>query len=309
MFLKHSINWMTRLSSSAVSRKAPGGSLGFAIPVLCYHSWTRGGHRYESDDHLALASDLKTLARRGYRVIPLPALVEVLRGERSPEPLAGVKLVGLSFDDGRDYDYHDIEDTPGERVISMHSILKESRQWLPQFGEGPRGVAFVIASSEARAILDRTCGAGLDQWRDTWWSPCAAEGVLGIANHGWDHVHDTLPVVRQRENKKGSFFAIDSLEDAEGQIAEAQRYINEKTVGRALPLFGYPYGHVPAYLRDDYFPNHGARLGIHAAFGTGGTSVRPDTPIWDIPRFVCGGHWKTPDEFLALLETVERGER
>ena len=280
----------------------------FAVPVLCYHSWAVGGD-YELDNHLALESDLKTLAERGYRVISLPVLVEVLRGERSPSPLAGEKLVGLSFDDGWDYDYCDIEDGRGGRAISIHSILRQSRQCLPQFDEGPRGVSFVIASPEARALLDRSCGAGLDHWRDAWWAPCAAEGVLGIANHSWDHVHDTLPVVRQRANQKGSFFEIDSFEDAGGQIADAQRYIDQKTHGRALSLFGYPYGHVSAYLRDVYFPDHGARLGIRAAFSTGGTSVRLNTPIWDIPRFVCGEHWKTKSDFSALLDTVEKGER
>lgn len=280
----------------------------FAVPVLCYHSWAMGDG-YELDNHLALESDLETLAERGYWVISLPVLVEVLRGKRSLGSLAGEKLVGLSFDDGWDYDYCDIADGRGGLAISIHSILKRSRQWLPQFDEGPRGVSFVIASPEARALLDRTCGVGLDRWRDVWWASCAAEGVLGIANHSWDHVHDTLPIVRQHANKKGSFFEINSFDDAEGQIADAQRYINQKTNGQALPLFGYPYGHVSIYLRDVYFPHHGARLGIRAAFGTGGTSVRPDTPVWDIPRFVCGEHWKTQSDFWALLDAVERGER
>lgn len=309
MFVKRMMNWAANVFGSDVSRKTPVESSAFVVPVLCYHSWAVDGRGYESDNHLALESDLKTLAERSYRVIPLPVLVEVLRGERSLRPLAGAKLVGLSFDDGWDYDYCDIEDERGDRAISIRSILKQSQRWLSQCYKGPRGVSFVIASPEARAILDRTCGAGLDRWRDAWWAPCAAEDVLGIANHSWDHVHDTLPVVRQRENKKGSFLAIDSFEDAEGQIADAQRYINEKTHGRALPLFGYPYGHVSAYLRDIYFAEHGARLGLRAAFGTGGTSVRSDTPIWDIPRFVCGEHWKTKNDFSKLLDAVERGER
>lgn len=157
--------------------------------------------------------------------------------------------------------------------------------------------------------MDKACARGLDEWRDDWWEECARRGLIGIANHSWDHVHDTLPEVRQRENRKGSFLTIDSLEDAEAQIAEAQRYIDARTGGLALPIFGYPYGHVSPYLRDEYFPAHGERIGIRAAFGTGGVSVRPDAPLWDIPRFVCGWHWRTPEELAALLDEVERGAR
>mgnify|MGYP001764771735 FL=1 len=95
----------------------------------------------------------------------------------------------------------------------------------------------------------------------------------------------------------------------EGVPVAMQHYIAERTGGRALPIFGYPYGHVSAYLRDEYFPDNGGRLGIEAAFGTGGASVRADSPVWDIPRFVCGWHWKSPDEFSALIDAIERGER
>lgn len=281
----------------------------FAIPVLCYHSWTMTGDAYEGNDHVALEHDLRTLAARGYGVLPLTLLVDILRGAHPAKVLAGRRWVGLSMDDGRDHDYLDLTDADGRRVRAMHSILAEYRDRLPILGSGPMAVSFVIASPQARRDLDRSCGDGLDQWRDAWWAECAATGILGIANHSWDHVHDTLARVRQRDNRKGSFLAIDTFDDAEGQIAEAQRYIAERCEGHELPLFGYPYGHVPPYLRDEYFPKHGARLGITGAFGTGGASVRPDTPVWDIPRFVCGWHWRTEQEFGALLDAVERGER
>lgn len=281
----------------------------FSIPVLCYHSWTMSGNVHEGNDHVALESDLKTLGRRGYQIIPIPTLVALLRGEIAPQPFSGKKLVGLSCDDGRDFDYYATVNDTMDPIPGFHDILARSRPWLNQVCDGPRAISFVIASSEARKILDRNCGRGHDEWRDSWWQECAQKGILGIANHGWDHVHDALPLVRQRENKKGSFYEIDTFEDAEGQIVDAQRYIDSRTDGKALPLFGYPYGHVPAYLRDEYFPKESARIGIRAAFGTGGSSVRPDTCIWDIPRFVCGWHWKGADGFEALLDAIERGER
>lgn len=289
--------------STDVERRA------FSIPVLCYHSWTMGSGRYEGDDHIALAQDLRMLGERGYRVLPLPRLVEMLQGGAAADELCESRLVGLSFDDGRDYDFIDSLDAAGRVVPSMQAVLEAGRDWIEVCGEGPMAVSFVIASPEARRLMDRACGDGLDQWRDDWWAECAERGLIGIANHSWDHVHDSLPAVRQRENRKGSFLAIDSYDDAEAQIAEAQTYIAGRSGGKALPIFGYPYGHVSPYLRDEYFPVHGARIGIEAAFGTGGASVQSDSPLWDIPRFVCGWHWRNPAELSALLDAVERGER
>lgn len=303
MQLQDRSEWVITTSPSRSS------STDFVIPVLCYHSWAADGGGYTSDNHLALESDLRTLAARGYQVISLPLLAAVLRREQPAAGLIGHKLVGLSFDDGWDYDYCALRNARGDSVKSIHTLLVESREWLAQLDTGPRGVAFVIASPEARRILELACGAGVDRWRDTWWADCAAKGVLGIANHSWDHLHEALPQVRQREQRKGSFLAVECLADAEGQVAEAQRYIQDKTQGRALALFGYPYGHVSPYLRDEYLPQYGARLGIRAAFATGGAAVRPGVSPWAIPRFVCGEHWGSAAEFTALLDAVESGRR
>ena len=140
LLVKRVINWAISMFGNDTSRQSSDQSLVFAIPILCYHSWAVGGRSYESDNHLALENDLRTLAERGYCVIPLPVLIEVLRGERILGSLAGKKLVGLSFDDGWDYDYCDIEDGHGDLVISIRSILKQSWRWLPQLCEGPRGI-------------------------------------------------------------------------------------------------------------------------------------------------------------------------
>ncbi|MDR2689929.1 MAG: glycosyltransferase [Azoarcus sp.] len=279
---------------------------GFSIPVLCYHSFNVSGQRYETNDHLALEADLEMLGQRGYQLVSLPDLVDILRGER---PAPGLKLVALSCDDGVDLDWHDAHHECGGHLLAFHTLLEQSRQCLPQWGEGPRAVAFVIASPEARAAMEQAC-AGHPTLREDWWAECAAQGVLGIANHSWDHVHDCLTVVCQRDNKKGSFLDIATPSEADGQIARAQAYIDEKTAGKALPLFAYPYGHVSPWLRDEYFPaQEKSSGGLRAAFGTGGMSVRPGSNIWALPRFVCGEHWRNPEEFAALLDAVERGEK
>jgi hypothetical protein len=295
-----------KLQKAGTERAAEGR--GFAIPVLCYHSSNVRGASYETNDHLALEADLKTLGQRGYQIIPLPLLVAILRGEHAAAKLSGRKLVGLSCDDGVNLDWHDADQEDGSKVAAFNTILDKSRQWLSQWGEGPRAVAFVIASPEARIIMEQTC-VGHPVLQEDWWAECAASGVLGIANHSWDHVHDNLPVVCQQDNKKGSFLHIATQTDAERQIVLAQQYIDSKTAEKALRLFAYPYGDVSPWLRDEYFPSRTATHGMLAAFATGGAAVRPGANIWALPRFVCGEHWHNPGEFAALLDAVERGEK
>jgi len=289
---------LRRENESALNKAA------LQIPVLCYHSWTIDGPLYANNDHVALEHDLQTLARKGYQILPLTELVAVLRGESSVETLAGKKLVCITFDDGRDLDYLDYWSEEIGEIRSFHTLLDHSKTWIPQHSAGPRAVSFVIASAPARRILDVECGNSLKLWNDFWWKECAAKGILGIANHSWDHVHQCLDTVRQQDNKKGSFLEISTFADAEAQIADAQRYIDSKTNQRGLPFFCYPYGHVPVYLRDEYFPVHGDRVGIVAAFSTSGLAVNEHTYIWDIPRFVCGYHWKSSDEFETLLDAM-----
>lgn len=274
----------------------------FPIPVLCYHSWTVNGPAYHENDHVALESDLKTLALRGYEIIPLPALIRLLRGGDFDEAAQGKKLVGITFDDGMVYDYCDAETHSCGEIKSFHTLMRESESVIAQMAPGPRALSFVIASNQCRQVL----GGPEDQFNDQWWEACATEGIIGIGNHSWDHVHEMLDTVRQQDNLKGSFFEIKTFEDAEAQIAEANAYILEKTGGRSLSIFGYPFGHASPYLCEEYFPQHAQRIGLSAAFSTAGAPVTQDCSLWSIPRFVCGEHWKTPTEFLGLLDTLEQ---
>lgn len=288
-----------RALSSVVGRSKRAAP--FTIPVLCYHSWRLKGPLYPENDHVALAQDLRVLAERGYEIIPLPALVRLLQGEQGSQNLANKKLVGISFDDGNRFDYFDHESDAAGTSVSFTRLMTQSADYLPQAIAGPRAVSFVIASPTCRSVL----GGEEEQFCDKWWEPCAAAGAVGIANHSWDHVHDAMDCVEQKDNLKGSFFEINTFNDAERQIAQAHSFIAERTFGRALPLFGYPYGHVPPYLRDEYFPQHAQRIGICAAFSTGGAPVTQNSNLWDIPRYVCGEHWRSPSEFTQILTTLE----
>lgn len=159
----------------------------------------------------------------------------------------------------------------------------------------------MIASPEARATLDRTCIAGRDNWRDTWWSAAARTGILAIGNHSWDHLHPTLDHVAQRAQVKGGFAAVDVWTDADAQIRQAEGYIQRRTAGMASGLFAYPYGESNRYLVDEYFPHCQEQHRLRAAFRTGGEYVSSHTTRWNIPRFVCGEHWRSSDELRKIL--------
>jgi hypothetical protein len=152
-------------------------------------------------------------------------------------PFAGGRWVGLTFDDGTDFDFIDLAHPHLGLIKSFYTILREAAGPNGDRWPKPIGVSFVIASPEARKVLDRTCIAGLGQWRDTWWRDAARSGILAIGNHSWDHTHETLETIAQREQRKGTFYGVDNFEDADRQIRRAQEYINERTGRLSTRLF------------------------------------------------------------------------
>lgn len=269
------------------------------IPVLTYHALHAPGTDYIDNDHIALEEDLKIVHKLGFRVAPLH---EIARLSWDPEgsSLADEKWVGLGFDDGTDFDYLDLDHPHLGYIKSFYTILREAGK---TFGDSPSpsGVSFVIASPDARRVLDQTCIAGRDNWRDVWWEDAARTGILQIGNHSWDHTHETLETVAQREQRKGTFLGIDTIEDADAQIIQADSYIRHRTNGLATRLFAYPYGEASDYLVNEYFPGNMKRHGQLAAFGTGGRYVTHESNRWNIPRFVCGEHWRKPEELESIL--------
>ena len=277
------------------------------IPILAYHALNLTDKDYASNDHVALQKDLELIRRLGFKVARLTDIAK-LTWIRAPSPLDLDPCVGLSFDDGTDFDYLDIEaHSYLGHVKSFYTILKESGAGGGHGWPQPKGTAFVIASPEARAVLDKTCISGLNQMRDVWWAEAARSGILEIGNHSWDHAHPSLTTIAQRNQEKGTFKGIDNLVDADAQIVRAGAYIKWLTDGHAAPLFAYPYGEATDYLIHDYFPNNTERHGMLAAFSTSGECVTRNSNRWNIPRFVCGLHWKTPEGLEMILRDVLRG--
>jgi len=284
---------------AASFRRRPRAS--YAIPVLCYHALHAPGTSYAENDHTALEEDLRVIERAGYRILPLPALVDTLTGMSTVE-LAESKFVCLTFDDGPDVDFVDYRDDRLGLVKSFRRILEEYRDARPHLApHGPMAVSFVIASRSARSILDRTCIAGRGEWRDTWWAECSRSGLIAIGNHSWDHLHPSLPSVEQREQAKGTFLAIDSYRDANVQVRFAREAIEHVLGHASTRLFAYPFGEAPEYLVHEYLPRRQHEHGHVAAFTTAGEPVTRGSNRWTLPRYVCGQHWRTPDELDALL--------
>ncbi len=268
------------------------------IPVLTYHAARIGGDDYALNHHVAFFEDLRLLHNMGLRVADLNRVVRRLR--------AGDSTIGgdvaITFDDGTDFDYFDLPHPTWGTQRSMLNIMKD---FIKEFGANAQpdlhATSFVIASPKARRELDRTCLIGRDWYTDDWWPEAIASGLMSIANHSWDHLHPTLEVVAQRQQKKGTFGVVDTYEDADAQIRQATDYLMCKTENRASRLFAYPYGESTEYLTTEYLPNFEAEHRLEGAFTTSAAVLTASVSIWELPRFVCGQHWKCSEDLAAIL--------
>lgn len=271
------------------------------VPILTYHALDATGTTYETNNHVALAEDIRVMASCGFRVVSASRVVDAIAGEAPP---LEERCVAITFDDAPDFDYHDVTRPDLGLVKSFARVLKEGSSLFSRLtGRGRLcATSFAIASPEARAVLDRTCIAGLGEWRDDWWQAAQREGYLQIGNHSWDHTHPTLPTVSQREQRKGDFFGIDTYEDADAQIRCAEDYIEGKLGRPSARLFAFPYGEPVDYLVHEYLPRFAAEHRQRAAFINDSDYATMSTNRWRIPRFVCGWQWKSPEELAGILE-------
>ena len=148
--------------------------------------------------------------------------------------------------------------------------------------------------------MDRACIAGKDWMRESWWVDAERSGLMAIENHSWDHNHPCLESPGPHGLVRGDFHAVTTEDQANFEIAQAQDYL-EARLRRRPSLFCYPFGHVSPFLHDDWLPRNGPPLGLDAAFGDGAAPVTQTTDRWNVPRYICGWHWKTKDELARLL--------
>ena len=271
--------------------------------MLTYHSHNISGTAYAQNDHVALATDVEALHAAGARIVPLDEIADgVARGSIDG---SGELIVGLSFDDGPVFDYYDFEHRRFGPQRSFRNILDDfgARHGMAP----PHATSFVIASPEARAAMERAedCGyPDIDAWlRDGWWIEAAKSGRHAIGNHSWDHVHHAVATVALSSETRDDFSRVDTYADADAQVRHAGEFINAK-VGQRCSLFAYPFGHVNRYLVEEYFPGRHSEHRMRAAFSVARGLVPPGCPVWNIPRMVCGEHWRDVRGLLDLLHVA-----
>jgi hypothetical protein len=251
------------------------------VPILTYHSHRISGDTYATNDHEALRMDLRTLHRAGFRVVPLWWVVEWLLGERPDEAMA--RTVAITFDDGADFDFHDLPHPTCGPQRSFLNLLRDFRAEVGDAQPGLHATAFVIASPVVRAELDARCMVGRGWMSDGWWTEAARSGLIAIENHSWDHNHPMASRVCQREQRAGSFAWIATEDECDAEIAQAAAFIATRTGG----------GRRSSRI--------GERHGTIAAFGGGGGCVVRDASRWNVPRLVCGGDWSSAEQLAEVL--------
>jgi hypothetical protein len=268
------------------------------IPILTYHSNNVGGNDYDNNDHVALAADLRTLRRLGLRIVPLAQVVDVLDGKTADSAVQDT--VAISFDDGSWFDWHDLDHPTCGRQRAFAGVL---RDFAAETGATVHATSFVIVSPDARTILDRTSLIGRGWWTDDWWAQAEREGLIAIESHSWDHNHHTLPHTAQRDQHKGTFRSIDTHADADAEIRQANDWLDAHCRAARAGLFAFPYGETNDYLLREYLPRHAQEHRLRAAFGTVPEPVLASSDRWNLPRYVCGHHWRSPDQFAKLLQS------
>ena len=268
------------------------------VPILAYHANNIAGNGYTGNDHVAFAADLRLIDDLGLRIVPLRHVVDRLLG-RVDDDLTG--CVALTCDDGTDLDWRDV-DWPGTGVQrSFANILRDFRDVRGSEAQPDLHLSsFLIADPDARARMDRECIFDRGWMGEDWWRPAEASGLMSFENHSWDHNHPCLPSPGPNGLTRGDFHAVANEAQAEFEIAQAQQYLSAR-LDRRPRVFCYPFGHVSAFLHDDWLPRRGPQIGLDAAISDGAVPVTQASDRWNLPRYICGWHWKTPDQLHAIL--------
>lgn len=271
------------------------------IPILTYHSLNIDGNDYLGNDHVAFREDLSLLTTLGWRIVSLDDVVRILSGPNAAWP---TKSIAITFDDGTNFDFEDLPHPSAGLQRGMLNIMRDFTIARPGAQPTMHATSFVIASTDARNTMDRTCILGRGWMSDSWWQTAVASGLLHIANHSWDHCHDSLSQIAQRDQLKGTFAGVDNKADADAQIKIAAESIARVVLNPGVDLFAFPYGVANAYLLEEYLPGQAGAGGgqfVRAAFSTEPAPVTHDTNRWWIPRYVCGHHWKSTDDLQLIL--------
>jgi Polysaccharide deacetylase len=265
------------------------------VPILAYHSANIAGNEYSNNDHVAFEQDLKTIAEMGLRIVPIKWVVAALLGDDSRDLS---NAVGITCDDAPSYDFYDLIHPEFGPQKSLIGLLKDFKEGNASASDA-HITCFAIASAQARSQIGDVCLLKSSLMTEDWWTESNRSNSFSIENHSWDHNHDCLPL-GPNGLRRGDFFGISTPDKAEYEITQAQEYF-ALCLGSAPQLFCYPYSHVNDFLEKEWLPARGVEVGLKAAFGGEAFPVTSSSNRWNLPRFICGYHWKTPSELTSIL--------
>ncbi len=266
--------------------------------VLTFHSQNIAGNAYANNDHVALDECLTFLRTSRLPILRLLDVVRCLRaGSFATLP---DKFVCITFDDGCDFDWHDLRKGEWGVQKSMFAILRKHSVRIlgPWWLRKACATSFVIASSEARRDISLTALGDPGLMSDTWWRQAQASGLLDIGTHGWNHVHPAVREMQARPDLMEKFDRLRSIDDAVLQVKDAFHVIHRIAGGESATIFAYPYGQVSDYLADEYLPAQHEILGAVTAEAT---PLTERSNPWRLPRYICGWNWKSNDDLVAIL--------
>ena len=267
------------------------------VPILTWHAQHVSGNNYADNDLVAARQDLETLHAMGLRIAPVAEIAAALSAGEL-DRLQG--CVGLTLDDGSDFDARDLPHPTWGPQRGFLNVLRDFRaRHGPQAQPSLHATTFVIVSPAARAELDLTCMIGCRWWNDDWWPEAEATGLMSVESHGWDHNHPSL--AQTATTAARGTFEIEREDEARDEIARAGELLRTLRGRGGDVLFAYPYGSTSEFLVRDWLPREGPGHGIPCAFGDEAAPVSPSSDPWRIPRFCFRRDWHREGELERLL--------
>ena len=259
------------------------------IPVLSWCGARIHGHDYANNDGVAFGQDLALIQSLGLRVLPLLQIVHwQIEGCGIDEP---GKVVGLCWEGGTRFDFEACSHPAFGPQPGLLNLLREFRTRHPEQQQAHASV-FALLSPQARAQIDRERFAGSRSWSDAAWQQWHAEGLCSLENGSWSH--SALAA------DGSGFAAISDWRSCRDEIMQAAQHAHWIT-GYWPRLFAYPGGTASDYVRTRWFPDLIAEHRTLAAFGQQGQHLSRAHDRWNLPRYLCGTHWRSPEQLRELL--------
>jgi hypothetical protein len=270
------------------------------VPVLTYHSNNIAGNDYTGNDHVAFAADLRLIDDLGLRIVPLQRVVDRLLGRHADDLH---HCVALTCDDGTDFDHVDIDHPTDGLQRSLFNCLRDFRNAARR--RGPAGPA-PDQLRDFRSRRARTDGQGVHgrTWLDE--RGVVARSRLFGPDGDREPQLGPQPSVPADARVRSAWSAATSSRSRPKRRPNS-RLRKRRTTCRRASAAGRVCSATRSAISANTYTETGCRRAAHRSASTlpSATARPPVTESgdrWNLPRYICGWHWKTPDELRAILE-------